>query len=144
MRADRRTARAGTVLVALVLAAGCGDGPGASTAPTPVDAPEAVAEEGRYVPGAPSPTALPDELVGSWSADDAQGSGSWTVEFGSDGAYREGNTRRGIAITGRAAVAGRRLFLQPDAADSRTVTWQVSGATLSLDGFAYRRTGPGP
>jgi hypothetical protein len=147
MRADRRTARAGTVLVALVLAAGCGIGgePGASTAPVGGDAPtptqEAVSAEGRYVPDAPSPTALPDALVGSWSGDDPQGVGSWTIEFAPDGGYREGNTRRGVAITGRAAVAGRRLFLQPDAADSRTVTWQAAGGTLSLDGFTYRRAG---
>jgi hypothetical protein len=146
MWADRRTARAGTVLVALVLAAGCGagGGPGTSTTPAGVDAQEAVGAQRPYVPDAPSPTALPGELVGSWSGDDAQGAGSWTIEFGSDGGYREGNTRRGIAITGRAAVAGRRLYLQPDAADSRTVNWQVSGGTLSLDGFTYRRAGPEP
>ena len=131
MRTTRLTARAGPVLVALALMAACGAEPGTPTAPVGAAAQEAVT--------APSPAALPDELVGSWSADDARGTGSWTVEFGSDGAYREGNTGRGIAITGRAAVAGRRLYLQPDAADSRTVTWQVSGATLSLDGFTYRR-----
>jgi hypothetical protein len=147
MRTDRRTARAATVLAALALAAGCGAGgePSGSTAPAGGDAPvptqEAVSEQGRYVPDAPSATALPDTLVGSWSGDDPQGVGSWTIEFAPDGGYREGNTRRGIAITGRAAVAGRRLYLQPDAADSRTVTWQVSGGTLSLDGFTYRRDG---
>jgi hypothetical protein len=43
-------------------------------------------------------------------------------------------------VAGQAAVAGRRLYLQPDAADARTVTWEIAGDTLSLDGFTYLRT----
>jgi hypothetical protein len=143
----------GTVLLALALAGCAGGEPtgstAAGTAVSPADSQDAAAGaqdgtgSGRYVPAAPSPAALPGDLVGSWSGDDAQGVGSWTIEFGSDGNYREGNTRRGVSITGRAAVAGRRLYLQPDDADSRTVTWQVSGGTLSLDGFTYLRVDSG-
>jgi hypothetical protein len=57
-----------------------------------------------------------------------------------DGSYHESNARRGVEVQGQAAVAGRRLYLQPEGADARTVTWEVSGDTLTLGGFTYLRT----
>jgi hypothetical protein len=85
-------------------------------------------------------TALPTELVGRWVGDDPRHLGSWTIEIGADGSYRESNPQRGVVVEGRAAVAGHRLYLQPDDADSRAVTWEVTGGTLVLDRTTtYRR-----
>ncbi|MGH3814939.1 MAG: hypothetical protein ACRDUV_21260 [Pseudonocardiaceae bacterium] len=50
------------------------------------------------------------------------------------------NQRRGVAISGRAAIRGRQLLLQPDGAHAYTVSWSVGGGRLSLDGSVYVRT----
>lgn len=124
--------RRSAALAALALAlSGCGTLTVATS--TAVDA---VPPPAPRVHPAPS---LPAELVGTWAGDDAQGLGSWMLVFDADGGYHEVNARRGIEVDGEAAVAGRRLYLQPDRADSQTVTWEVSGAVLSLDGTLYRR-----
>jgi hypothetical protein len=99
-----------------------------------------VTDAGRGTPTA-STTALPRELIGSWSGDDGQGVGGWTILFAPDGSFRESNARRGIRVDGEAAVMGRRLILQPDGMESRTLTWAVSGGRLSLDGSVYLRIG---
>lgn len=150
-RAGRRLGAAAAVLVALALAAGCGTGAvpvgtgGVGAAPAPVDAAVRTTvggstgtDTGSRSTAAPA-TRLPADLVGSWSGDDPQGVGSWTFEFAADGHYAEYNTGRGVTFVGEAAVAGSRLYLQPQDADSLTVKWQVSGGRLSLDGTVYLR-----
>ena len=153
MRSDRHDRRAGlrcSAAVAVLLAltpVGCGagssvGGPGGASAPA--DRGDlAPVVSGRAGGGSTTTTAdpvaarstrLPDELVGRWSRDDTQGVGDWTIELGADGSYREFNAQRGIDVEGRAAVAGRRLYLQPEDAGAQTVTWSVSGGRLSLDG----------
>jgi hypothetical protein len=136
----KRPIAAAAVLVALTLPAGCGsvtpDGP-------PVGAGPAAQESGPAAGYSPAPVAvLPAELVGSWSADDPQGVGSWTLEFAADGAYREYNLRRAVTFSGQALVHRSRLYLQPNGADSQTVTWRVDEGRLSLDGSVFRRTLP--
>lgn len=149
MRAEQRerwtsAVGAAVVLAALALPAGCADGvftagePGSVAAVDAVHALPPPADARLYTPEVVA--TLPRELVGSWSGDDAQGVGSWTVEFASDGRFAEYNLRRGITVLGQAAVAGRRLYLQPNDADSQTLTWKVSGSRLSLDGTVYSRT----
>ena len=141
MRAEQRKrpiATTAAVLVALTLAAGCSsvtpDGPPVGTGP-------ATQESGPAAGYSPAPVAvLPDELVGSWSGDDPQGVGSWTLEFAADGAYREYNLSRAVTFTGQALVHRSRLYLQPNGADSQTVTWRVDEGRLSLDGSVFRRT----
>ena len=149
----KRPIAAAAVLVALTLTAACDDGsfaadePGVGSGPAaPVaveNVPRATAPESgpaaRYSPEALA--TLPDALVGSWSGDDAQGVGSWTLEFAADGAYREYNLSRDVTFTGQALVSGSRLYLQPNGADSQTVTWRVDGGRLSLDGSVFLRTG---
>jgi hypothetical protein len=136
MRPDRRVVRVDAVLLALLLVPGCAAGAaGTARTPDPVSARPATSAV-RSAAGAGRSTALPTELVGSWSGTDPQGVGSWTIAFDADGSYREANPRRGVSVEGRAAVVGRRLFLQPLDADSRTVTWEVSGGRLRLDGAA--------
>ena len=137
MRRDRRAVRAVVLLVPLLLTAGCA-ARAAGTTPGP-DPAAAVTGTVRSAAAATRSTALPAELVGRWTGDDPRNVGSWTLELGADGSYRESNDRRGVSIEGRAAVAGRRLYLQPFDADSRTITWQVTGSTLILDGVGYRR-----
>lgn len=161
---------AAAVLVALALATGCDDGSftadkggagagvgGGGAAPAPLEAgprtyPETgttagaaagteAADGGSANPG--TAASLPHELVGSWSGDDAQGVGSWTLEFSSDGHFAQYNIRRGVTRVGQAATAGSRLYLQPQDGDSQTVTWEVDGGRLSLDGDVYLRTGSG-
>lgn len=141
-RPDRRARRwrAAVALSALVLS-GCGgtDGAPDGAAPAPVDSVPA----GSPVPAgvmARSAAALPDELVGSWSADDPQGVGSWTMAFAADGRYEQSNPQRGVTVGGQAAVAGRKLYLQPEDADSQTFVWQVTDERLRLDDHVYRRT----
>jgi hypothetical protein len=154
MRPDQRSdprngrwrGRAASALLALALT-GCGAATVVATGGDPVPvggAPgpgERVAAAG---PGSAEPaTRLPDELVGTWSGDDAQGVGSWTIAFDPDGRYRYVNAQRGVTVAGQAAVAGRRLYLQPEGADSRTLTWQVADGRLDLDGEVYRRVATG-
>jgi hypothetical protein len=161
-RTGRHLGRAATVLVALALAAGCDDGsftahkPGVGAgdaAPAPVDAgtpayrqesaatgQAADTDAGGSSPGGATVASLPDELVGSWSADDPQGVGSWTIAFSADGRYDQSNPLRGISVGGQAAVAGRKLYLQPEDADSQTYVWQITGERLRLDDHVYRRT----
>lgn len=125
--------------VSLVMAArglSSGDAPPGG-APAPVEAREPAAGAGA---GALSSARLPDELVGSWSADDPQGVGSWTIAFAADGRYDQSNPRRRVSVGGQAAVAGRRLYLQPENADSQTFVWQVAGGRLLLDDHVYLRT----
>jgi hypothetical protein len=129
MRPQPGRRSAALALLALALA-GCG---------TPTAAVGRIDDAPLPAPQAHPAPSLPVELVGTWAGVDAQGLGSWTLVFDADGGYHESNTRRGIAVDGEAAVAGRRLYLQPDRADSQTVTWEVSGAVLSLDGTLYRR-----
>lgn len=113
-----------------------------SAAPAPLDTgaraqePAAIAGAG----GARSSASLPEELVGSWSADDPQGVGSWTIAFAADGRYDHSNPQRGVTVGGQAAVAGRKLYLQPENADSQTFVWQVVGGRLRLDDHVYLRT----
>ena len=160
-RTGRRLGHAATVLLALVLAGGCGAPraedapvgsvggaapapvddsvrtvPRASAAPAPVPGPGA----GRYNPRQAALPTLPGELVGSWSGDDPQGVGSWTVEFATDGRYAEHNVARGFTVSGQALVSGSRLYLQPKDADGQTVTWRVDRDRLDLDGQVYLRT----
>ncbi len=145
-REGRRRWRAAAALLALALA-GCG---GAATVvatggatPVPAEAGPR-AGEGPAGTGPVEPaTRLPDALVGTWSGDDAAGVGSWTIAFDPDGRYRYVNAQRGVTVAGQAAVAGRRLYLQPEGADSRTLTWQVVDGRLDLDGEVYRRTDAG-
>jgi hypothetical protein len=153
----RHLGRTAAVLVALALAAGCDDGSftadksptgAGGSVPAQVEAgPRTYPQQsgnsgaGQYNPGGTTAASLPDELVGSWSGDDPQGVGSWTFEFASDGRYAEYNLARDITFTGQALVSGSRLYLQPNNADSQTVTWQVDGGRLSLDGNVYLRTG---
>lgn len=141
-RAGGRLAAAAMVLVTLALADGCAGGSFADpTADTVLTA--NTADAAAEVPvRSGTVRSLPVELVGSWSGDDPQGVGSWTFEFATDGGYKEYNPRRNIALAGQARVAGARLYLQPQDADSQAVTWQVAGGRLSLDGTVYRRTGP--
>jgi len=151
-RSDRRTRRWDVAIVlpalALLLALGVslvlgaqglssGDVPPAGAA-APVDA-GAQAREPAAVAGLSS-ARLPDELVGSWSADDPQGVGSWTIAFAADGRYSQSNPQRGVTVGGQAAVAGRKLYLQPENADSQTFAWQVAGGRLLLDDHVYLRT----
>lgn len=147
MRADPQTrGRRCAAVTALALAlAGCGGGTGVVTPPVAGGA--AVAPDHAaapisarpYAPQASTGSSLPAELVGTWSGADAQGLGSWTLVFGADGSFHESNVQRGITVDGQAAVAGPRLYLQPDRADSQAVTWEVSGTALSLDGTVYQR-----
>ena len=135
---QRRTGRwrAAVGLTALVLA-GCGgspDGAGPDQAAAHVVDSAAPAEHAAVVDGARSAASLPDELVGSWAADDPQGVGSWTIAFAADGRYDQSNPLRGVAVGGQAAVAGRKLYLQPH------FVWQVTGDRLRLDDHVYRRT----
>ena len=74
-----------------------------------------------------SAAACPTELVGSWSADDPQGVGSWTIAFAADGRYDQSNPRRGSPSAARPRWRGAKLYLQPQDADSQTFVWQVSG-----------------
>ena len=146
-RSDRRPGRwrAAVALSALVLAAlvlaGCGGGGSGpdSAAPAPVDT-GARLQAQEPPGGVHSAASLPDELVGSWSADDPQGVGSWTIAFSADGRYDQSNPLRGISVGGQAAVAGRKLYLQPEDADSQTYVWQITGERLRLDDHVYRRT----
>jgi hypothetical protein len=150
MRPDQRSdprngrwrSRAAAILLAVALT-GCG---GAATVvatrggPVPAEGGQR-AGGGSAVAGSAEPaTRLPDELVGTWSGDDAQGVGSWTIAFDPDGRYRYVNAQRGVTVAGRSAVAGGRLYLQPEGADSRTLTWRVTDGRLDLDGEVYRRT----
>jgi hypothetical protein len=146
----RRTGRrrAAVVLSVLVLA-GCGTGAalgGATNGGVPahvngtVRAAQEPADAATAAGGARSAASLPDELVGSWSADDPQGVGSWTIAFAADGRYDQSNPLRGVTVGGQAAVAGRKLYLQPEDADSQTFVWQVTGDGLRLDDHVYRRT----
>src|SRR3954452_21625236 len=150
-RTYRRTGRWRTsvVLSVLVLAA-CGTGAALGDAPNsavPVQVNGTVraggqepADAASAVGGARSAASLPDELVGSWSADDPQGVGSWTIAFAADGRYAQSNPLRGVTVGGQAAVAGRKLYLQPEDADSQTFVWQVTGEGLRLDDHVYRQT----
>src|SRR5689334_22458227 len=143
MREDRRHARVVIALPGLLVLGGCllsgctahaaGTVRASSTSGPPTTVLSA-ADASRSA-------ALPAELGGRWVGDDPRHVGSWTIEIGADGSYRESNPRRGVAVHGRAAVAGNRLYLQPDGADSRAVTWEISDGTLLLDGSAttYRR-----
>jgi hypothetical protein len=143
---DRRPGRwrAVVVLAGLALAlvvTGCserGDARG-SAAPAPVNTGARVQAQ-EPAGGVRSAASLPDELVGSWSADDPQGVGSWTIAFAADGRYDQSNPLRGISVGGQAAVAGRKLYLQPEDADSQTYVWQITGERLRLDDHVYRRT----
>jgi hypothetical protein len=144
---DRRPGRwrAAVALPALVLAAlvlaGCGGGGSGpdSAAPVPVNTGARVQAQ-EPAGGVRSAASLPDELVGSWSADDPQGVGSWTIAFAADGHYDHSNPQRGVTVGGQAAVAGRKLYLQPESADSQTFVWQVTGGRLLLDDHVYLRT----
>ena len=141
---QRRTGRwrVAVVLMALVVT-GCGGSPD-GTSPAPVVDSVAMAghQAGAAVDGdgGRSAASLPDELVGSWAADDPQGVGSWTIAFAADGRYDQSNPTRGVTARGQAAVAGRKLYLQPQDADSQTFVWQVTGDRLRLDDHVYRRT----
>jgi hypothetical protein len=145
---DRRPGRwrAAVALSALVLAAlvlaGCGGGGSGpdGAAPAPVNTGARVQAQVPAGGGVRSAASLPDELVGSWSADDPQGIGSWTIAFAADGRYDQSNPLRGISVGGQAAVAGRKLYLQPEDADSQTYVWQITGERLRLDDHVYRRT----
>ncbi|MDT7581645.1 MAG: hypothetical protein QOK35_2909 [Pseudonocardiales bacterium] len=146
MHSEQRSGRfhAATILTALALAAGvtgCSESADArgNVAPAPVDR-SAQTQEPAGVTAARSTASLPGELVGSWSADDPQGVGSWTIAFAADGRYEQSNPRRAITVGGQAAVAGRKLYLQPEDADSQTFVWQVTGERLRLDDHVYRRT----
>ena len=140
--------RAAVVLSVLVLAS-CGTGAARQrpdgAAPAQVNGTvragaQEPADAAAAVGGARSAASLPDELVGSWSADDPQGVGSWTIAFAADGRYAQSNPLRGVTVGGQAAVAGRKLYLQPEDADSQTFVWQVTGDGLRLDDHVYRRT----
>jgi hypothetical protein len=148
MRAEQRRTgrwRAAVALTALVLA-GCGGSPDGAdpdgAAPVVDGAAPAGQQAGVALAGADARSAasLPDELVGSWAADDPQGVGSWTIAFAADGRYDQSNPLRGVTVGGQAAVAGRKLYLQPRDADSQTFVWQVTGDRLRLDDHVYRRT----
>jgi hypothetical protein len=137
---DRRPGRwrAAIALSALVLA-GCGAGGSGPDNAAPVNS-GARLQAQEPASGGRSAASLPEELVGSWSADDPQGVGSWTIAFSADGRYDQSNPLRGISVGGQAAVAGRKLYLQPENADSQTYVWQITGERLRLDDHVYRRT----
>ena len=144
---DRRPGRwrAAVALSALVLAALCWRA-AAGAGAVPTARPRRPSDTGARLQaqepagGVRSAASLPDELVGSWSADDPQGVGSWTIAFSADGRYDQSNPLRGISVGGQAAVAGRKLYLQPEDADSQTYVWQITGERLRLDDHVYRRT----
>jgi hypothetical protein len=141
--------RAAVVLAVLVLAS-CGTGAALGGAPNgavPLQVNGTIragvqepADAAAAVGGARSAASLAAGHVGSWSADDPQGVGSWTIAFAADGRYAQSNPLRGVTVGGQAAVAGRKLYLQPEDADSQTFVWQVTGEGLRLDDHVYRRT----
>lgn len=131
--------------VVLVLVGGCGGGsdgfsPGGSGG-SPVYVP-GPAESGEGRPSFPEPASVPfpADLVGTWSGDDSRGQGSWFMVFAPDGRYSMQNERRGVTISGTAAINGTQMLLQPDGAQAYTVSWSVGGGKLSLDGGVYVRT----
>ncbi|HET9516926.1 MAG TPA: hypothetical protein VFO77_04290, partial [Actinoplanes sp.] len=106
-------------------------------------------EPGGEAAGAPSAdvqrvaaaarVAVPARLVGSWSGDDAQRQGSWTITFTAAGRYRMVNERRGVRIAGTFTVRGARLTFRPSGGRPYTVSWSVSRGRLTLGGSVYLR-----
>ena len=151
-RTDRRTGRWRTAVVLSVLVlAGCGAGAALGAAPRTAPSRRrstALSGPARRIPRTPlrpsaAPArepACPTSSSAARSADDPQGVGSWTIAFAADGRYAQSNPLRGVTVGGQAAVAGRKLYLQPEDADSQTFVWQVTGEGLRLDDHAYRRT----
>ncbi|MGH3814864.1 MAG: hypothetical protein ACRDUV_20865 [Pseudonocardiaceae bacterium] len=137
--------RLGAVALGLALAGGCGSGSGGFSPGTDGGLPGYVpgpAKPGGSRPSSPEPAPVqfPAELAGTWSGDDARGQGSWLIAFAPDGRYSMQNERRGLAISGRAAISGRQMLLQPDGGQAYTVSWMVGDGRLSLDGSVYVRT----
>lgn len=140
--------RVGVMTLGLALLGGCGGesgtfppGGGSGGGAVPVYVP------GTATPGGGTPSSLepasvpfPTELVGTWSGDDARGQGSWSIQFAPDGRYRMQNQRRGVAISGKAAISGPRMLLQADGQQPYTVSWSTGNGRLSLDGSIYVRT----
>lgn len=136
--------RLGVITLGLALLGGCGGdtfSPDGGGGVPPVYVP-GTATPGGDTPSSPALASVPfpPELVGTWSGDDAGGQGSWYIQFAPDGRYSMQNQRRGVAISGNAAINGPRMLLQPDGLQPYTVSWSIGNGRLSLDGSVYIRT----